>query len=175
MNNPPNKKKITKFLALGLIALSMVGCQSLQVEDPGELAIANHEFISLWDTYNHCLTGSNTQEMQRNLETLHSAPKPISLDDSPIPIPKFVKNLSGKRNSRLAVDPRAMAAACSMHLGEVAHQSADWDIALRTFQTIVENYPEPQYAFYVLKATQAIERFSSVLPVSLSSQNSLVR
>jgi len=174
MNHHPNKRN-SIGLALCLITLNFVGCQSLEVKNPGELAIENHAFISLWDTYNHCLTGSNTQEMQRNLEILHSAPKPISLDDSPIPVPKFLKKLSSTRNSRLAVDPRAMAASCSIHLGEIAHQSADWNMALRTFQTIVENYPEPQYAFYVSKATQAIEKFSSVLPVSLSSHDSLVR
>ena len=175
MNNPPNKKHLIRLLALSLITLSFVGCQSLQVKDPGELAIENHAFISLWDTYNHCLTGSETQEMQKNLEILHSAPTPISLDDSPIPVPKFIKKLSSTRNSRLAVDPRAMAASCSIHLGEVAHQSADWDTALRTWQSILDNYPEPQYAFYVSEATQAIEEFSSVLPVSLSSHDSLVR
>jgi len=174
MNHPPQKRN-SIGLALCLITLNFVGCQSLEVKNPGELAIENHAFISLWDTYNHCLTGSNTQEMQRNLEILHSAPKPISLDDSPIPVPKFLKKLSSTRNSRLAVDPRAMAASCSIHLGEIAHQSADWNTALRTFQTIVENYPEPRYAFYVSKATQAIEKFSSVLPVSLSSHDSLVR
>ena len=175
MNNPPNKRNLIGLLAFCLITFSLVGCQSLHVKNPGELGIENHAFISLWDTYNHCLTGSNTQEMQRNLEILHSAPKPISLDDSPIPVPKFIKELSSKRNSRLAVDPRAMAASCSIHLGEVAYQSADWDTALRTFQTIMENYPEPQYAFYVSKASQAIEQFSSVQPVSLSSHDSLVR
>jgi len=175
MNYTLNKRNLINLLALGLITLNFVGCQSLQVKNPGELAIEHHAFLSLWDTYNHCLTGSNTQEMQRNLAILHSAPKPISLDDSPIPVPKILKKLSSTRNSRLAVDPRAMAASCSIHLGEVAHQSADWDTALRTFQTIVKNYPEPQYAFYVLKATQAIEQFSSGLPVSLSSHDSLVR
>jgi hypothetical protein len=175
MNHPPNKRNSIGLIALCLITLNFVGCQSLEVKNPGELAIDNHAFISLWDTYNHCLTGSNTQEMQRNIEILHSAPKPISLDDSPIPVPNFLKKLSSTRNSRLAVDPRAMAASCSIHLGEIAYQSADWNMALRTFQTIVENYPEPQYAFYVSKATQAIEKFSSVLPVSLSSHDSLVR
>jgi hypothetical protein len=175
MYYPATKRNLISLFALGLITLSFVGCQSLQVKNPGELAIENHAFISLWDTYNHCLTGSNTQEIQRNLAILHSAPKPISLDDSPIPVPNFLKKLSSTRNSRLAVDPRAMAASCSIHLGEIAYQSADWNMALRTFQTIVENYPEPQYAFYVSKATQAIEKFSSVLPVSLSSHDSLVR
>ncbi|MDH3769640.1 MAG: hypothetical protein OET79_01455, partial [Nitrospirota bacterium] len=118
MNYPPNTRNLVNLLALGLITLSFVGCQSLQVKNPGELAIENPAFISLWDTYNHCLTGSNTEEMQRSLEILHSAPKPISLDDSPIPVPKFIKKLSSTRNSRLAVDPRAMAASCSIHLGE---------------------------------------------------------
>ena len=175
MNYPPTKRNLIGLLALCLITFSFVGCQSLQVKNPGELGIENHAFISLWDTYNHCLRGSNTQEMQRNLEILHSAPKPISLDDSPIPVPKLLKKLSSTRNSRLAVDPRAMAASCSIHLAEIARQSADWDTALRTFQTIVENYPEPQYAFYASKATQAIEQFSSALPVALSSHDSLVR
>ena len=175
MNNPLNKKNLIRLFALGLITLSFVGCQSLQVKDPGELAIENHTFIGLWDTYNHCLTGSNTQEMQRNLQILHSAPQPISLDDSPIPVPQFIKKLSSTRNSRLAVDPRAMAASCSIQLAKVARQSADWETSLRTWQSILDNYPEPQYAFYVSEATQAIQQFSSALPVSLSSHDSLVR
>jgi hypothetical protein len=42
-------------------------------------------------------------------------------------------------------------------------------------QSIIENYPEPQYAWYVTKASQAIEHYSSVRPTSLSSHDSLVR
>ncbi len=174
MNYPTNTRSCMALLGFCLISLGLLGCQSLQPKNPGELAIKNQAFISLWDEYNHCLSGSNTQEMQRNLEALHSAPKPISLDDSPIPVPKFIKNLSSTRNSRLAVDPRAMAASCSIHLAEMAYQSADWDTSLRTLQSIVENYPEPQYAFYVSEASKAIEEFSSVRPASSSSHDSLV-
>ncbi len=115
------------------------------------------------------------QDMQKSLNLLHSAPQPISLDDSPIPIPKFIKNLSSTRSSRLAVDPRAMAAACSIHVAEFARESADWDMAIRTFQSIVENYPESQYVFYVSKATRAIEQFSSIQPASLSPHDALIR
>ena len=68
MNYPPNKSNLIGLLALCLISFSFVGCQSLQVKNPGELGMENHAFISLWDTYNHCLIGSNTQEMQRNLK-----------------------------------------------------------------------------------------------------------
>lgn len=170
-----NSKKIGLLLVTGLVSISFVACQSFQPKNPGELALENHDFIGLWDAYNDCQAGLNTQDMQRKLEVLHSAPTPISLDDSPIPIPRFIKELSSTRNSRLAVDPRAMAASCSMHLAKVAQQSDDWDTSLRTWQSIVNQYPEPQYAFYVSEATRAIEEFSSIRPASLSSHDSLVR
>ena len=160
---------------MAMISLSLVGCQSFQPKNPGELALKNHDFIGLWDTYNACQAGSDPKDMQRNLEILHSAPKPISLDDSPIPIPQFIKKLTSTRNSRLAVDPRAMAASCSMYLAKVAQQANDWGTSLRTWQSIVTQYPEPQYAYYVSEATQAIEHFSSIIPASLSSRDSLVR
>ena len=66
---------------------------------PGELALENHDFISLWDTYNQCVAGSNIHEMHVNLKLLHMAPRPISIDDSPIPLPKFLKKLTSSRNS----------------------------------------------------------------------------
>ncbi len=163
------------MLVIGLLCLSMVGCQSFQPKNPGELAMKNHDFIGLWDAYNDCRAGSNAQDITKKLAILQTAPTPISLDDSPIPIPQFIKKLTSTRNSRLAVDPRAMAASCAMHLAQVAHQSADWETSLLAWQSIVSQYPEPQYAFYVSEATRAIEDFSTILPVSLPSRDSLVR
>ncbi len=168
-----NKRFIanSKNLLLFLACLLIVGCQSFQPTNPGELALHDDGFIGLWDTYNDCLNGSNTQSMQENLQALHSAPKPLSLDDSPISVPDFIKKLASTRNSRLAVDPRAMAASCSIRVAEVAQQSGDWETSILVFQDTVKNFPEPQYAFYVSKATQAIEQFSGIVPVSLSSND----
>lgn len=168
-------RSLRTLLVIGLLGLSMIGCQSLQPKNPGELALKNHDFVELWEAYNDCQAGLYPQAMQRNLEILQSAPTPISLDDSPIPVPKFIKKLSSTRNSRLAVDPRAMAASCSIHLAEVAQQMSDWDTSLRTLQDIVDQYPEPQYAFYVSEASRALEEFSTVRPASLSSRDSFVR
>ena len=166
-----NNKFILKSKKLMLIVacLLLVGCQSFQPTNPGELALENDGFIGLWDTYNACLNGSKTQDMQQKLQALHSAPKPLSLDDSPISVPDFIKELASTRNSRLSVDPRAMAASCSIRVAEVAQQSGDWETSLLVFQDTVKNFPEPQYAFYVSKATRAIEQFSGIVPVSLSS------
>ncbi len=174
MTYPTTTKTLQRLVAIGVLCLSIIGCQSLQPKNSGELALKNHDFVGLWNAYNDCRTGLHPQEMQKNLEFLQAAPTPISLDDSPIPIPAFIKNLTSIRNSRLAVDPRAMAASCSIHLAETSRQATDWETSLRTYQAIVENFPEPQYAFYVLRASQALEEFSSILPASLSSRDSLV-
>lgn len=167
--------EMIKLLLAALVAIAPIGCQGLQPNVQGELAMKDQDFLGIWDAYNTCMEGSDIQQMYANLEILASAPKPISLNDSPIPVPSFLKKLSAARSSRLAVDPRAMAASCSIHLAEVAQQSADWHTAIQTFQSILKNYPEPQYAFYVTKANQAIEQFSSVRPVFLSSKDALVR
>ncbi len=159
------------LFAVGLL-LGAVGCQGFQPKNPGELALKNLDFIEYWDAYNNCRTGSNSQDMQRNLNILHAAPTPISLEDSPIPIPAFIKELTSSRNSRLAVDPRAMAASCAIHLAEISRQSADWETSFQTYESIVENFPEPQYAYYALEASKALEEFSTMRPVSFSSRDS---
>ena len=163
------------YILIGLLSVAFLGCQGLPPKSYGELAMEDQDFLGIWDAYNRCMDGSDIQHMQANLHVLASAPKPISLDDSPIPVPAFLKKLSSARGSRLAVDPRAMAASCSIHLAEVAQLSADWPTALLTFQAILKDYPEPQYAFYVTKANQAIDQITTVRPVSLSIQEALVR
>ncbi len=169
---PYSLRTILGFL---LFSLALTGCQSFQPKNSGELALKNYDFIGLWDAYNHCKSGSSIQEIKQNLAILQAAPTPISLDDSPIPVPKFIKKLSSTRNSRLAVDPRAMSASCSIHLAEISREAADWDTSLRTYQGIVESFSEPQYAFYVSEASKAIEEFSATRPVSLSPHDSLFR
>ena len=170
-----SQQMLCNLLLAALLSFAVAGCQGFQPKNQGELALRDQDFMDIWDAYNHCMTGYDIPQMQTSLNVLDSAPKPISLNDSPIPVPKFLKKLSSARNSRLAVDPRAMAASCSIHLAEVAQESADWHTALQAFQSIIKNYPEPQYAFYVTKANQAMEQFSSVRPASLSSQDALVR
>lgn len=162
-----------KYILISLLSITFLGCQGLQPNSSGELAMEDQEFLGIWDAYNHCVDGSDIPYMQANLSVLASAPKPISLDDSPIPVPAFLKRLSTARGSRLAVDPRAMAVSCSIHLAEVAELSSDRPTALRTFQEIIKDYPEPQYAFYVSKANHALEQLSTVWPVSLSTKEVL--
>ena len=169
------KRTLFHLTGICLLFLGLLGCQGFQPTSPGEYALKKEGFSGLWDAYTECRSETNTQAMERNLKILQAAPKPISLDDSPIPVPTFIKDLSSTRNSRLAVDPRAMAASCSIHLAKIAHQSADWNTSIRTWQTIIDQYPEPQYAFYVSEASRALAEISTIIPVTLPLRDSLVR
>ena len=167
--------KTIKLLSILLCVWAFIGCQSFQPKHSGELALKNHDFLDLWESYNSCLTSRDLNSIRESLLALDAAPRPISLEDSPIPVPKFLKNLSTHRSSRLAVDPRAMSASCSIHLAETAKQSNDWNTALLTLKEVLKDYPEARYTYYTTKAQMALEQFHTTLPASLSSQDLLVR
>ena len=158
----------------GVMFILLVGCQSFQPSAPGELAIKEGDFVGLWDAYNFCMVGRNIAQIQGNLTELKSAPRPISLNESPIPIPTFIKQWTSSRSSRLAVDPRAMAASCSIHLAEVAQHNQNFEAAYRILETMSSDFPEPQYAYYVAKANQTLEQLhSSFHTVSFSPQDAI--
>ena len=165
-------KKLGNRLLPGLTLLLLMGCQSFQPSAPGELALKEGDFLGLWDAYNFCMVGRNINEIQSNLTELRSAPKPISLNESPIPVPAFIKQITSSRSSRLAVDPRAMAASCSIHLAEVAQQTRNLEVAYRTLESMATDFPEPQYAYYVAKAQTTLEQLNSPFQsVTFSSRN----
>ncbi|MDR4492845.1 MAG: hypothetical protein AB7P17_09905 [Nitrospirales bacterium] len=168
-------KWVSRILG-GLVLCLLVGCQSFQTSAPGELNLPEDDFVGLWDAYNFCMVDQDISQIQANLSILQNAPKPISLNESPIPIPKFIQELTSLRSSRLAVDPRAMAASCSIHMAEVAQRSNDWDTAYRILETMATNFPEPQYVYYVTKANDTLEQLNSTMrPVSLPLREAFVQ
>ena len=59
--------------------------------------------------------------------------------------------------SRLAVDVHAMAAACSLHAGNLAVSVGEHDLARNEFRQVLENQTQSDYFYY---ASQARERLS---------------
>ncbi len=167
--------KTTRHVLAILTFTALVGCQALQPTTQGELALEDGDFMGLWDSYNSCMVSNNVGELQTYLEELHAAPKPISFHESPIPIPAFIKKMNSSRISRLAVDPRAMAASCSLQLAEVARQHQKFDIAVRVLENMKRDFPEPQYAYYVAKANNDLTILNSPFKTVSSSNSDTLR
>ncbi len=144
-------------LSIGLTALVLLsGCQSLQPIEKGELSLPDAEFMGLWATYNDCIVDQDPLHMKEYVLQLTDAPRPISIHHSPIPLPRFLKNWTSNRGSRLSVDPRAMAASCALQAGTTAWKTGHYILAQDLLQSIIDEYPEAEYAYYVSQARSTI-------------------
>jgi hypothetical protein len=103
-------------IALGLV-MSLGGCQGAQVaRTPASLD--NAGFMTAWDAYRHCQAGTNVDIMRHEMQQLtRAASAQESADSLSAFLPNFVKRVMDKPASRLAADPKAMAAACALSTG----------------------------------------------------------
>jgi hypothetical protein len=70
--------------------------------------------------------------------------------ESPLP--------SSQTTTRLAVDPKAMSASCTLHAGNIAAMSGRSDIAREMFNTVLREHAQSIYAYYAQQArTRLIE------------------
>ena len=130
--------------------LMLGGCQS--APHAAKADTQNSGFMSLWATYQRCEAGSDVEVMQADAVHLtRMAQQPIGGTDPDLPLPQVIRRFVSEPANRLAVDPRAMAAHCSLQTGLVALSAGRHDIADRMFR-LVMTYPEPAYSYYVNRA-----------------------
>lgn len=75
---------------------------------------------------------------------------------------------------RLSVDPRALAADCAIHAGNLALMQGEQGLAVEFYSLVIERYPQPDYAYYVARAWDGLLRTApgfmtaSVRPVAFT-------
>jgi len=169
-------------LTLGCVML-LSGCQSvLPVNTAAPLD--NAGFMTVWDAYRHCQAGTNVDVMRGEMQQLaRAASAQESADTLPASLPDFVKRVMAKPTSRLAADPKAMAAACALFTGHVALRGERMELATEMFRTVLQNHPQPEYAYYVDQAKTGLDQveravqfaghitggFPTLIPVSSAS------
>ena len=162
------KRKATQLIVLlGTLLISFGGCQSLQLPSKGESTIDRSAFMALWEAYSQCQSSRDPSAMQTQLVHLQEAPSPVTIEDSPIPLPRFLTKLASKKTiSRLAVDPKAMAASCALQTGRSAVLAQQYELAMDMFRLVMANYSEPQYAYYMNQARQELSQVPTLMSVS---------
>ena len=154
MNGTPNIR--IGIFAVLVTALSVIGCQS----NPAVTSVRydNVRFMDVWSTYTHCLSSDQTQTALFDSHKLRE----ISQAQAHRPplenfLPTKLKSMVAQPASRLAVDVHAMAAACSLHAGNLAVSVGEHDLARNEFRQVLENQTQSDYSYY---ASQARERLS---------------
>ena len=106
--------------------------------------------MPLWELYRDC-------QGSRDVETTLSAAKElrqsadrqiISASDLPAGLDGFVR----KQPVRTTVDPKAMAASCTLQAARASMDAGRHEEAKQLLYSVMRNYQEAEYAFYVERA-----------------------
>jgi TolA-binding protein len=153
-----------KFAMLIVVSVLLAGCQwfqsSAQTSFPTSASV-----MSMWDLYRHCQSSGD-------VETVLSAAKQLqqSADTHAVPAPDVPKTLDRfvtKQPVRTTVDPKALAASCTLQAARTSLNAGRDQEAEQLLHAVVSSYPESDYTFYVAQAKFWIEELHS--PGALNS------
>ena len=117
---------------LRLIVVSiLISVAGLQTSQPAQAAaIDNGSFMSLWSTYSHCQAATDLDQLSENALTLtNAADRSLTQEGFILPLPGKLEQLVSTPAARLAVDVKAMAAACSLRAGSAAVEAGKLSLA----------------------------------------------
>ena len=69
---------------------------------------------------------------------------------------------------RLSADPVAMAASCALRTGQTAREMGRLNVAREMFHSVVVNFQQPRYQYYVAQARRGLEQLDAASHASLS-------
>ena len=93
----------------------------------------------------------------RNRHALGGAIQQIADEKKPPLIPDELEQFVLDRPTRLAVDPKAMAASCALLAGYQARATGESQLAAEMFGHILSNYSITRYRYYVVQAYHALK------------------
>lgn len=137
---------------LAALSFLAVGCQSGQ---PIKQSVIDHNssFMSLWNTYSHCQSTTDFEQLKHDAIILSTAAKGSASQEAfVLPLPGKLERLVATPSARLAVDVKAMSAACSLRAGQAALEAEKLELAKDILQTVISVHPHPDYAYYTLQA-----------------------
>lgn len=119
-------------------------------------------FRDMWARYSDCRAGSGVIQTWQHAEQLNRAVR--LMDDSARSahlLPPLFERVLTVSPPRLAVDPRAMAASCTLSAGQAARDAGlDW-LAAKLFRFVLLNFDGPRYTYYRERASKGIVQLAN--------------
>lgn len=154
---------VVGVLGVGILASGCTSGPSSQLTEQ-----KNSGFMSLWTAYADCKSTSDLAQATSDLAQLRSASETAEMNEGFIlPLPTHLGRLVANPTNRVAVDVKAMAAACALHTGELALHQGQADIARDLLVSIVKFHKE-ESSYYVLKAKTLLAKLGQGVNVSFN-------
>ena len=151
-------------------AFLLSACHTLPSLD-GTQVPSEAVFRDMWARYSDCRSGSRVIQTWQDAEQLNRAVRLI--DDSARTahlLPPVFERALAVSPPRLAVDPRAMAASCTLSAGHVAHDAGLDRLAAKLFRFVLLNFDGPRYTYYQERAFKGMAQLGhagsdQILPI----------
>ena len=136
------------------VGMLLAGCQLFDAPTQSP-AVRSTSVMSMWELYRHCQSSGD-------VETVLSAAKQLqqSADTHVVPAPDVPKSLDRfvtRQPVRTTVDPKALAASCTLQAARTSLSTGREQEAEQLLYAVVLSYPESDYTFYVAQAKVWIE------------------
>jgi len=113
----------------------------------------NGSFMSLWTTYSQCQATTDLNQLREAASTLtDAANRSLTQESFVLPLPGKLEQFVSAPAARVAVDVKAMAAACSLRAGSAAVVAGKIDIAKDLLKTVLNYQPQSEYTYYAIQA-----------------------
>jgi hypothetical protein len=134
------------------ILLGSAGCQAL-TPAPETAALQYETFAKTWRLYGACRASHSYLDMMSlGTQLLQTASPPSPWSSL---VPPALSSVT-RQPVRLSVDPKALAADCTLWAARSAEAVGQPGVAQALFVTVLSHYAEPEYAFYVERARQGL-------------------
>lgn len=129
--------------------------------------------MALWKLYSHCVSTALADETVADAGCLTEAVGVLTEETRVISLlPKTLERMISPQPNRLAVDPRAVPAACSLSAGEAVQSPGDHAGTADIFRSILLSYQETEHPYYAVQARIQIGQMArQIQPASVSYQH----
>jgi hypothetical protein len=130
----------------------------------------NGSFMSLWTTYSQCQATTDLDQMREAASTLtEAANRSLTQESFVLPLPGKLEQFVSAPAARVAVDVKAMAAACSLRAGTAAVVAGKIAIAKDLLKPILSYQPQSEYTYYATQATALLSELeTNTVQITLS-------
>ena len=148
---------IGPLLFMSVVELS--GCHTQWLVDASDPIVDNTRFMNTWETYRHCRSSSEPDEIRTDLQELNTVVQIVTQQNQPsVHFPAAIRSWMDALPSRLAVDPNAMAAACAMHGARVAQSAGRPGLSAELFTAAGSAQEGSSFVRYVDGANRILKR-----------------
>lgn len=149
-------KRTVHAVCVIVFAVGLTNCQSIKVPQQDSHS-AQPSFMETWRVYNHCTTTEDFEALMVDTLLLKHAINRMQHDEV-LALFSPMQSLISPSPVRLAADPRAMTAACTMRTAETALANGWNDLSITLYQSIVKDFSGPSYGYYRAQANAGLTR-----------------